>query len=196
MFSKLADAELWDAVVSDSTRAFTVLYNRHWKQLYQTVNHYLKDEFVAREITHDVFLSLWTKRKHLKISNFQGYIHAAARYHVFSHLKAAKVDIVEYMDQFSKTESLVVDNTIGDKLRYSELESQLSQLLKALPRRCQEIFWLSRIESLSNEEIAGKLNISKRTVENQLTIALRHLRLSYSNISFYFVLLFLLSFNK
>lgn len=192
MSTKLADAELWAAVVSDNTRAFTVLYNRHWKKLYQTASYYLKDEFVAKEITHDVFLSVWVKRKHLKISNFQAYIHAAARYHVFTHLKAVKANIVEYIDQFSKTESLVVYNTIGDKLQYDELESELSQILKELPRRCQEIFWLSRIESLSNEEIAGKFNISKRTVENQLTIALRHLRLSYSKLSSDIVILCIL----
>ncbi|WP_172333800.1 sigma factor-like helix-turn-helix DNA-binding protein [Mucilaginibacter sp. SG564] len=55
--------------------------------------------------------------------------------------------------------------------------------MKRLPRRCQEIFWLSRVQNLSNDEIEGKLNISKRTVENQITQALRYLRVSYTKLS-------------
>jgi RNA polymerase sigma-70 factor (ECF subfamily) len=63
-------------------------------------------------------------------------------------------------------------------IRYQELEKSVDRELEELPRRCKEIFTLSRREQLSNDEIASRLDISKRTVENQLTYALRHLRLS------------------
>lgn len=179
----LNDSELWDAVVADSSRAFVVLYNRYWKKLYKTANYYLKDEAAAEEITHDVFVILWTRRKHLKINNFQNYIHVTARYHVFKHLKAARINCVEYMEQFAETKDMVVYNTADSKLGYESFETELAQLLKELPRRCQEIFWLSRVQNLSNDEIAGKLNISKRTVENQITLALRFLRMSYPQLS-------------
>jgi RNA polymerase sigma-70 factor (family 1) len=179
----LTDNELWDAVVADSSRAFVVLYNRYWKKLYKTANYYLKDETAAEEITHDVFVTLWTRRKHLKINSFQNYIHVTARYHVFKYLKAARINCVEYMEQFTETEDMVVYNTADSKLGYESFETELAQILKELPRRCQEIFWLSRVENLSNDEIAGKLNISKRTVENQITQALRYLRVSYPKLS-------------
>ena len=179
----ITDSELWNAVVADSSRAFVVLYNRYWKKLYKTANYYLKDEAAAEEITHDVFVVLWTRRKHLKINNFQNYLHVTARYHVFKHLKAARINCVEYMEQFAETEEMVVYNTADSKLGYESFETELAQLLKELPRRCQEIFWLSRVQNLSNDEIAGKLNISKRTVENQITQALRYLRVSYPKIS-------------
>lgn len=179
----LTDSELWDAVVADSSRAFVVLYNRYWKKLYKTASYYLKDEAAAEEITHDVFVVLWTRRKHLKINNFPNYIHVTARYHVFKHLKAAHINCVEYMEQFAETEDMVVYNTADSKLGYESFETELAQILKELPRRCQEIFWLSRVENLSNAEIAGKLNISKRTVENQITQALRYLRVSYPKLS-------------
>jgi len=179
MISQVTDNELWDSVVSDNSRAFVVLYNRYWKKLYKTANYYLKDETVAEEITHDVFVALWTRRKYLKIQNFQNYIHVTARYQVFKHLKAAKINCVEYIDQLAENDSMVVYNTADSKLGYEALESELAQVLLELPRRCREIFWLSRVENLSNEEIANKLNISKRTVENQITFALRFLRMSY-----------------
>lgn len=183
MISKVTDNELWDAVVSDNSRAFVVLYNRYWKKLYKTANYYLKDEVAAEEITHDIFVSLWARRKFLKIQSFENYIHVTARYHVYKHLKAAKVNCVEYIDQFTLTDNTVVYNTADSKLGYEALESELAQILRKLPRRCQEIFWLSRVENLSNDEIADKLQISKRTVENQITLALRFLRMSYPQLA-------------
>jgi RNA polymerase sigma-70 factor (ECF subfamily) len=183
MISRVTDNELWDAVVSDNSRAFVVLYNRYWKKLYKTANYYLRDETAAEEITHDVFVSLWARRKFLKIQSFQNYIHVTARYHVFKHLKAAKINCIEYMDQFTLTDDVVVYNTADSKLEYEGFESELAQILRKLPRRCQEIFWLSRVENLSNDEIADKLHISKRTVENQITLALRFLRMSYPQLS-------------
>lgn len=179
MTSKITDDELWDAVVSDSSRAFVVLYNRYWGKLYKTATHYLKDASAAEEITHDVFVTLWLKRKSLKILNFQKYIHVTARYHVFKQLKKAKTSCINYVDEFAEKDNILVYNDCTDKLAYEDLEAELANVLQKLPRRCHEIFWLSRINNLSNDEIADKLNISKRTVENQITIALKYLRLSY-----------------
>lgn len=179
MNNDFSDHELWEGVVSDNSRAFALLYDRYWKKLYTTARYYLKDEAAAEEITHDVFVSLWEKRKSSKIENFQHYIQATARYHVYKYLKAAKINCVEYLDQFSELNTPVVYNFAPEKLVYENMEGQLAQLLKDLPRRCQEIFWLSRINHLSNQEIADRLHISKRTVENQITLALKVLRIAY-----------------
>lgn len=189
------DNELWEAVTADNSRAFVVLYNRHWKKLYKTTAHYLRNEAAAEEITHDVFVALWEKRATRKIENFERYIHATARYHVYKYLKAAKVNCVEYMDQFTEAVQPATFNTADDKLDYEDLEHELATVLKELPRRCQEIFWLSRVNNLSNQEIAEKLNISKRTVENQITSALRFLRVSYPQLSIA-VVIGLLCINK
>lgn len=183
MTSKLTDDELWDEVISDNSRAFVVLYNRYWKKLYKTANYYLKDVSAAEEITHDVFMTLWLKRKSLKILNFQKYIHMTTRYHVFKQLKKAKIDCIHYIDEFAEKDSIPIYNDCTDKLDYEDLEAELALVLQKLPRRCHEIFWLSRVNNLSNDEIADKLNISKRTVENQITIALKFLRLSYPQLS-------------
>ena len=76
----------------------------------------------------------------------------------------------------------------GDlNIRYQDLEKIVDRELDKLPKRCKEIFTLSRRAQLSNDEIASRLEISKRTVENQLTHALRHLRLS---IPYFLLLLF------
>lgn len=173
---RLTDEKLWEGVVEDDSRAFAVLYNRYWKKLYKTVDHYLKDSGIAEQVVHDVFVVLWRRRKHLNIKSFADYIHVTARYHVFKELKARKVSPIEYVESYEGLDAGKVSNAIEEKLNYKDFERKLTDSLKPLPKRCREIFWLSRMENLTNDEIAEKLNISKRTVENQITIALRHLR--------------------
>jgi RNA polymerase sigma-70 factor (ECF subfamily) len=157
MTNKLTDNELWEAVVSDSSRAFVVLYNRYWHKLYQTAKKYLKDDTLAEEIVHDVFVALWQKR------------HTS--------------NIIDFHEQVPEQPMLAVVSEADVKLGYEDLQTELTNVLKQLPRRCQEIFWLSRVENLSNDEIAERLNISKRTVENQITIALKFLRSLYPHFS-------------
>ncbi len=179
MSSQLTDKELWTEISSDNSRAFVVLYNRYWKKVYKTSSYYLKDKTAAEEITHDVFVVLWERRKFLKIENFQNYLHATTRYHVFKHLKAAKINCIEYINEYQEHHEQAEYNLADEKIYYEDLESELAQILTGLPGRCREIFWLSRIKQLTNDEITVELGISKRTVENQLTHALKHLRSCY-----------------
>jgi RNA polymerase sigma-70 factor (family 1) len=181
--NSFTDDELWKSVVMDSSQAFATLYNRYWKKLYQTTLYYLKDTDTAEQVLQDVFVVLWKKRAQLKIDNFKAYIYITARYHVFTHLRAAKLDPVEYIEHYTENLEQADYNIAEEKLNYNDLMVQLEQNLKKLPKRCREIFWMSRIENLSNEEIALKLGISKRTVENQITQALSHLRSVYKNLS-------------
>ncbi|WP_121812053.1 RNA polymerase sigma-70 factor [Mucilaginibacter kameinonensis] len=183
MTNKLTDNELWEAVVSDSSRAFVVLYNRYWHKLYQTAKKYLKDDTAAEEIVHDVFVALWQKRHSSKIIDFQKYILVTARYHVYKQLRAIAAEKVEFYEQIPEQPALALVSEADVKLGYEDLQTELTNVLKQLPRRCQEIFWLSRVENLSNDEIADRLNISKRTVENQITIALKFLRSLYPHFS-------------
>ncbi len=74
-------------------------------------------------------------------------------------------------------------------IRYRELEKKVEEELEELPSRCREIFTMSRMQQLTNDEIAARLDISKRTVENQLTYALRHLRLSIRHFLYFLFLL-------
>ncbi len=180
---QLSDKELWDSIVEDNSQAFAILYNRHWKTLYKTAVYYLKNEEAAEQILHDVFVVLWRRRKFLKIEDFSSYMFITTKYHVFKYLKATKVSIVDYIEKYDE-QSIAADYNIGEsRLRHKDFETQLDQCLLGLPKRCKEIFWMSRIDHLSNDEIADQLGISKRTVENQITQALKHLRLSYKELS-------------
>ncbi|MDB4926405.1 sigma-70 family RNA polymerase sigma factor [Mucilaginibacter sp.] len=179
----LTDEELWHAIIMDDARAFAALYNRYWKKLYKTAFFYLKDHTTAEEVLHDVFVVLWNRRHYLKIESFSNYVYITTRYHVYKQLKAARLSPIEYIEQYTEQTIPKSFNDAEEKLRYTDITIQLESSLATLPKRCREIFWLSRVENRSNEEIANQFGISKRTVENQITHALKHLRLSYRELS-------------
>ena len=170
--------------------SFNTLFDRYWEMLYATVFSVCSDREVCSEIVHDIFLNIWLKREKLQIESFKAYILASARYHVYRHVKNARKNSLEYREELEYS-SRVSMNDGELNIRYQDLEKSVERELAELPRRCKEIFTLSRREQLSNDEIATRLDISKRTVENQLTHALRHLRLSMKH----FLVLFLFAVN-
>lgn len=177
------DHELWNSILDGDPTAFSVLFDRYWSKVYTTIFYYLKDPEACKEITHDIFLSIWLKRRHLKILSFSAYLQAAARYHVYKHQKTARSLRVTYKENWETLSQQVCRNQGDEHLRYQELENNVEEYLRSLPKRCREVFILSRRQHLTNEQIAGKLGISKRTVENQLTHALQHLRVRLKDIS-------------
>ncbi|RAJ26359.1 sigma-70 family RNA polymerase sigma factor [Pedobacter cryoconitis] len=174
--SSLSDQELWAEVTAGDCNAFVVLYNRHWSKLHQTAYFYLKDKSIAEEIVHDIYVVLWDRREFLKIKNFRSYIHVTARYHVFKKLKAAKTSPIDYVEAYTENKSEITASEITEKLLQEDFETELNSYLEKLPKRCAEIFFLSRVKHLVNREIAELLGISKFTVENQITHALKYIR--------------------
>jgi RNA polymerase sigma-70 factor (ECF subfamily) len=179
----LTDHELWSSILQGSHTAFSILFDRYWASVYTTVYSYVKDETVSKEITHDIFLNIWLKRQQLQILSFSAYLRAAGRYHVYKYIKQAKAIPVIYSAELEESADLVCRNQGDENLGYLELKNHIDDYLGELPKRCREVFILSRQQHLTNDQIAGKLGISKRTVENQLTHALHHLRGLLKNIS-------------
>jgi RNA polymerase sigma-70 factor (family 1) len=176
-----SDELLLEAMKGGDSASFDVLFNRYWQTLYTTAYAISKDNEVSSEIVHDIFLNLWLKREKLQIYSFKGYITASARYHVYRYLKTSKRNVLEYHDELG--EGKRISSNEGElNIRNQELRLKVESHLQGLPKRCKEIFTLSRRDELSNDEIAERLDISKRTVENQLTSALQHLRVSLKDI--------------
>lgn len=187
--SSQSDAELWILILNDDYRAFTALFHRHWLRLYRTALKYIKDEEACEEVVHDLFLNIWKRKAHLNIENFDSYLKAATRYQVYAYLKVHKASPVLYREDYALEGKAFEFNSGYERMMYNDLEGELNQQMRLLPNRCQEIFVLSRIQQLSNLEIAEKLGVSKRTVENQLTHALRFIRGSIKYIAVIVILL-------
>ncbi|MFD1628786.1 RNA polymerase sigma-70 factor [Pseudopedobacter beijingensis] len=184
----MTDLDLLEAISLDNEVAFRTLFERYSSRIYSKAFSYIKDQEVCEQIVHDIFLGLWKNRKTLKILVFKNYISAATRYRVYKYLSIKKSSKTDFLEDTTANNKSVL-NAGYENLSYKQLEIQIEQLLNDLPPRCKEIFLLSRKEFLSNDEIAKKLGISKRTIENQITRALKHLRSSMKDVMIYLIII-------
>jgi RNA polymerase sigma-70 factor (family 1) len=185
------DHELWDSIREDNEQAFATLFYRYSAKIYSSAYSYIRDPVVCEQIVHDIFITLWTNRKQLSIQSFKAYLTSASRYRVYKHITACKVIPIDYKENLEEHvfTGYTAQNNGYSNLACQELEMEVDSCLSSLPKRCREIFVMSRKQELSNDEIAEQLGISKRTVENQLTYALRHLRFSLKDVSVILIIL-------
>jgi len=176
-----SDTQLWNAVCNGDEASFSFLFDRYWVKLYNTCNKYLKCKETSEEVVHDIFLNLWNRRQELEIVSFEHFILNAVRYQAYNRIRAKKLSVSYIADSIytDAADSYEAD----DRIKEQELEQEVYEYLHQLPKRCQEIFQLSRFDDLSNDDIAARLGISKRSVENQITLALKHLRVCLKYVS-------------
>lgn len=173
----LTDEELYAALKNNDRKAFDLLYERYWALVYKKAFSYLHDQDACLEIVNDIFLNIWLKRKVSNILIFRNYLTSAARYRVYNVLKTRKTNNLVYVESYEKFENENAERNAGETgITDTEIRSRIDGLLNGLPERCKEIFLLSKIGQLSNSEIAVKLSISKRTVENQISLSVKYLR--------------------
>ncbi|MET4082754.1 RNA polymerase sigma-70 factor (family 1) [Pedobacter sp. UYP30] len=185
------DAELYAAVKLDNQKAFNMLYDRYWKLVYKKAFSYIADSEVCQEIVNDIFYNIWKNRGTREINLFKNYLTVAARYRVYSHIRANKESLLlTYIDNYQDIKAVLLDENDGEKnIRSEEMKGDIEIALKDLPKRCQEVFSLSRNSQLTNVEIADKLSISKRSVDNQISLAVKYLRIVFTNYSLFLVVI-------
>ncbi|HYI78022.1 MAG TPA: RNA polymerase sigma-70 factor [Chryseolinea sp.] len=170
--------------------AFNEIYERYWEKLYLFVFNRINSKDVAFEITQEIFVSLWVRRNEIEFhTSLSGYLYAATRYQIIHYIKSSKLK-ADYLLDFVAFRLSIIDNSNEETVNLHELERAVEKGLEGLPKRCQEIFRMSRQDHKSIQEISEQLNISHKTVENQLTFALKHLRVSLQE--FMAVFLFIL----
>lgn len=136
---------------------------------------YLQDRNAVEDLVQDFFVTLWIDSSRLQInSSFKSYL--------FTGIKNRCLDFQKHHKVTEKYKSFILfaaeneNNSFDDFLIESELRQAIEISLSKLPPRCREIFELSRLNSLSNNQIAVQLGISKRTVELQISNSLKILR--------------------
>lgn len=158
----------------------TTVYNKFWKELYVVAFRRLRDEAQVEDILQDLFLSLLEGDYDLENENaVRALLHTRLKSRIIDFFRRALLKMNFENQEASKTE--VDPHSSDDRLMNRELESVVLQEINKLPEKMKEIFLLSREEMLSNEEIASRLNISSKTVRNQLSTALNRIRLTIRN---------------
>ncbi|WP_315816953.1 RNA polymerase sigma-70 factor [Paraflavitalea speifideaquila] len=156
--------------------AFTAIYHQYWKLLFSVAANKLDNLTDAEEVVQEVFADLWKRRSEINIQqSLKSYLAAAVKFQVYSllHKKYRQRQQEGNMQQLTP-----VTTHVEEQYDYKELQQQLHQTAAQLPERCKLIYELSREKGLSHKEIAQTLDIAEKTVENQLTKALKHLRTS------------------
>ena len=153
--------------------AFNTLYNEYSGRLYRFAFGYLKSEAESEELVQDVFTKIWEKRTELKEElSFKSFLFTIAFNIIRKHFRT-KAYLFEY---FKTGMGDDIDMHTSQKITYDSLYQYITKLVNQLPERRKEIFIKSRFEGLSIKEIAEDLKISHKTVENQLTDALKFIR--------------------
>lgn len=170
----VVDITLLQRLKKGDKKALTELYNSYWKPLYISSYNLLKEKELCEEIIQDVFIDFWNQRDKLQIKiSVKSYLYACVRYKVFNEFRKTKMKNIELFEDLNDRFQYATPET---KVMHQELVLQVETIVNTLPKKCQEVYRLSREKQLSHKEIAKKLNISTKTIENHITHALKILR--------------------
>ncbi len=170
----LSEADLLRGLEGGEEAAFRSLYDLYYQRLVTFAFRFTSDLDGARSIVQDVFVVLFEKRDEIRI-------HTSLKSHLFQSVRNRALNLVKHEKMKRQHHAIIAfeadeGEAPNDGLEISELEDRIAIVVDQLPAQCQKIFKMSRHDGVTNQEIADKLSISKRTVETQISKALKRLR--------------------
>jgi RNA polymerase sigma-70 factor (ECF subfamily) len=135
-------------------------------------NGYVKDLDKARSLVQQIFVELWVKKDHLNIKyNIKSYLYNAVKNKAIDYIRQQK-----NMTQITENINDLMEVPFHDLIQEAETLEQINKSINQLPEKCKEVFLLCRFEGMKYKDIANKLNISIKTVEMQMGIALKKIK--------------------
>ena len=171
---KEEEIQLIEGLKAGEEEAFHSLFERYYLTLSAFAGKYLNDIEVARDIVQDLFVHLYEKRHTLLITaSLKSYLYQSVQNRCMNHLNSLKRRD-DHHQNIGRTGDHATE--LEEQIMATELEQKIFQNINELPEQCKKIFLMNRMEGKRNGEIAASLNISKRTVETQISKALKILR--------------------
>lgn len=174
-YNSYTNEQLLDFLNKSDELAFTEIYERFWYKLFAISYNRLEEYDVAEDVVHDVFASLWANRTKVEIASLENYLATATKYMVLLKIKKKERERI-YNNTLNEVP--ITELPIEVSLHYKKILEIVKIEIENLPERCRLIFKYSRNDGMSARDIALQLNISPKTVENQVNKALKHLRLA------------------
>lgn len=152
--------------------AFQHLFYEYVDSLERFIMYYIHDREKAQELVLDIFTYVWEHRETLEIRlTMKAYLFQSAKNKAFTYIRDKKSSY--YIEDMSFSDAGKNDDY---QVELDELNRLIQEAVTLLPAKCKEIFKKSREDNLTNKEIANSLNISEKTVEGQITIALKKIK--------------------
>lgn len=167
---------------SGEESAFKLVFKMWYEQLLHFAKEYVINEEIAKNMVQDAYLKLWEKRKKLNPeSNLKSYLYTLTKNNCINYLNKIKVRQSYEKHIKNNYEELLLNyqalsSLDFDALSFDELNELIQTTIDSLPEKCRKVFKMSRYDDLKNREIAEKLEISERTVEDHISKALSKLR--------------------
>ena len=168
------DKELIRLLDDDSDRAIVLLFEAYYSYICRAVYKIIPDRVLVEDLAQEVFLELWRKRNQLRVtSSLKAYLRRAAVNKALNYIRDERVKLT---DEERAPEQKATQAGALQQMQVKELQQVIDKAVDSLPDRCRIVFVLSRFEDMTYNEIAEQLGISIKTVENQISKALRTLR--------------------
>ncbi len=169
--------QLWLAQLrAGDESALRRIFDRHYALLMGDIYRIVPDEDTCQDLAQEVFVELWKKRAELDIhTSLRAYLRRAAVNRALNYLKTSRRFSFDEPENIANTAD-TSEHDIRHKNEQDSLEKALHEAIDTLPEKCRLVFSLSRFEHLSHREIAEQLGISVKTIENQITKAMKLLR--------------------
>lgn len=168
--SNTTDERLIEAIRRNDYVSYNKLFERYYGRLCQYVYSLLMDKSDTEDIVQELFLNIWKNRERIEIKeNVGGYLYKMAKHLALNHLRS-KV----YFNNLSETQDQL--SYEDDWVESEEFRIALYSCIDHLPGRCKEVLLLHRIKGLKQKEISEKLDVSIKTIKNQIWISLQKLR--------------------
>lgn len=167
--------QILNRVALGDEQAFALFFNHHWPQVYGTGLRLTKSAEKAQDLAQDIFIKLWENRERLKdVKQDDAYVYVLTRNVVLDFLRKKVFDtenieiLIDYFEDYSINPQ--------EKLEYHELERTLKSAIDQLPGKVKDVFVLSRVDGLTHEQIAQKLDISVTSSKTYIVRALKDIR--------------------
>jgi len=169
------DRQLVESLKKGDPYAFSKLFQKYSKKLYYFAKGYLNSKEDAEGLVQEVFLTVWNKRKELKEHlSFNSFLYTVTYYAICNYFRK-KTREKKHLGQFLKDFDGKHFETEAE-IEYNNLCELANKAIDKLPQKRRDIYLLSRQDGLTNQEIATRLKISKKTVENQIHQSLKFLK--------------------
>ncbi|QEC79646.1 sigma-70 family RNA polymerase sigma factor [Mucilaginibacter ginsenosidivorax] len=171
-YGTYTDEQLTALLKEGDHAAYTEIYRRYWKKLLLIAWNHSKDQLAAKDIVHDVFISLWERYTDVEINNLSAFLATSVKFTVYKYYQKEQRRNDLALQNY-EYETIVNDE---DKLDAIFLQEYVNGIVEKMPEKCRLVFGYSRNLGMKNSEIATKIQITEKGVEANLTRALRIIR--------------------